>query len=154
MADPNVGMITPFIAMLLGMACGPSVAPTYWANYCKHFSVTLAMIVVIYYLADLHNGARMLGALGDFVAFIALIGSLFVISGGIHIDIRYSPSTTVAVVWLFCGAILSNFIGTTGASMLMIRPFISLYEGQRFLPHRVAVFVFTICNVGGVSKIS
>eukprot|EP00048_Salpingoeca_helianthica_P020612 m.7446 g.7446 ORF g.7446 m.7446 type:complete len:589 (+) comp5027_c0_seq1:129-1895(+) len=149
MAEPSPGMITPFFVFLLLIAGAPFVIGKFWAKHYHHVSFLFALIIIIYYLAALHKGARLLGALGDYYSFIALIGSLFVIAGGIHIDLRIPPSTRAAVLLLIFGAILANFIGTTGASMLLIRPFINLYKGE-MPPHRVVLFIFTVSNAGGM----
>ena len=75
----------------------------------------------------------MLLAGGDSVRFIALIGSLFVAASGIHIEVRSASTPLRNVAFLFAGSLIANFIGTTGASMLLIRPWIAL-NNDRFSP--------------------
>ncbi len=99
-------------------------------------------------MAVLHNPARMLTSLIEYIAFMALVGSLFVIAGGIHINMtgRSTPAANTGLLAL--GAILANVIGTTGASMLLIRPFLRINK-YRVAPFQVVLFIFIVSNIGG-----
>ena len=96
----------------------------------------------------LHGAPRMLLSLIQYLGFIALIGSLSFIAGGIHINMkgRSTPGCQYGVAG--AGALLANFIGTTGASMLLIRPFLQINK-QRVAPYHVVFFIFLINNIGG-----
>src|SRR5262249_30503462 len=84
----------------------------------------------------------------EYVQFIALIGSLFVVSGGIHINVKGEATPLANVVFLFIGAVTANVLGTTGASMLLIRPWLRMNK-YRVTGHHVVFFIFVVSNVGG-----
>ena len=96
----------------------------------------------------LENTHAPIHALFEYMSFIALIGSLFVVSGGILIEADLQSKPMINVGLLVFGAILANVIGTTGASMLLIRPFIRLNK-SRIKPFHVVFFIFIVSNVGG-----
>jgi Na+/H+ antiporter NhaD/arsenite permease-like protein len=84
----------------------------------------------------------------EYVSFIALIGSLFVVSGGIHINVKGEATPLANVFFLFVGAVIANLLGTTGASMLLIRPWLRMNK-YRVTAHHVVFFIFVVSNVGG-----
>src|SRR6266478_4658102 len=96
----------------------------------------------------MHNAPRMLTSLVEYAGFMALIGSLFVIAGGIHINMTGRSTPAVNTGMLALGALLANVIGTTGASMLLIRPFIRINR-FRAAPYQVVFFIFIVSNIGG-----
>jgi Na+/H+ antiporter NhaD/arsenite permease-like protein len=90
----------------------------------------------------------MLTTLVEYTGFMALVGSLFVIAGGIHINMTGRSTPAVNTGLLALGAILANIIGTTGASMLLIRPFLRINK-HRMAPFQVVLFIFIVSNIGG-----
>jgi len=84
----------------------------------------------------------------EYISFIALLSSLFVASGGIYIKIDRKATPFMNVLFLFFGAVISNIIGTTGASMLLIRPFIKMNQ-NRIKAYHVIFYIFLISNIGG-----
>jgi Na+/H+ antiporter NhaD/arsenite permease-like protein len=88
--------------------------------------------------------------LGEYVPFIILMFSLYVITGGIRIegDLNPRPSTNVALLTI--GGLLAGFIGTTGAAMLLIRPLLEANRGRKRVVHTVVFFIFVVCNCGGL----
>ena len=103
---------------------------------------------MIYYLFGLHAYDTVLHTAHEYVSFIALIGSLFVVAGGIHITVQGEATPAVNVLFLTIGAIISNVLGTTGASMLLIRPWIRMNR-YRITAHHIVFFIFIVSNVGG-----
>ncbi|MEM6298083.1 MAG: sodium:proton antiporter, partial [Bacteroidota bacterium] len=87
-------------------------------------------------------------ALAEYVQFIALVGSLYVASGGVLIKIDRRGEPYANVIILLVGAVIANFIGTTGASMLLIRPFMRLNR-KRIQAYHVVFFILIVSNVGG-----
>ena len=87
-------------------------------------------------------------ALAEYVQFIALLASLYIASGGIMIDIDKKATPMANVLLLLAGAVVSNLIGTTGASMLLIRPFIRLNK-TRIKAYHIIFFIFAVSNIGG-----
>ena len=138
----------PFVAQLLAIALMPFLAPHWWERNYPKVSVALGGIVALYYLIVLHGGMRLLVTLHEYGSFIILLASLFVVSGGIHIWIEGPSTPRRNTLFLLFGAILSNLIGTTGASMILIRPWIRMNK-HRFAEFHTVFFIFIISNVGG-----
>jgi Na+/H+ antiporter NhaD/arsenite permease-like protein len=111
-------------------------------------AISLGAVTVGYYLLALRQPGRVLDTGHEYFSFIALIGSLFVVSGGIHITIKGEATPRENVVFLLFGAITANFLGTTGASMLLIRPWLRMNK-YRVTAHHVVFFIFIVSNVGG-----
>jgi Na+/H+ antiporter NhaD/arsenite permease-like protein len=146
--SPHPLMVLPFVAMLLSIALMPLLIPKFWEHRFKAIAVGLGALSVAYYLLGLHAWGRILHVAGDYVSFIGFIGALFVVAGGIHIRVRGEAKPWVNVVFLLIGAFLSNLIGTTGASMLLIRPWIRMNK-YRFTHFHSVFFIFIVSNVGG-----
>jgi len=145
---PHPVMILPFGLMLLAIALMPYLHSHWWeANY-PMVAVSLAAITVIYYVLILGQSGRMLHVAHEYASFIALIGGLFVVAGGIHIRVKGLAQPSVNCVFLLIGAVLSNVIGTTGASMVLIRPWIRMNR-YRISGFHVVFFIFIVSNVGG-----
>src|SRR5512140_507693 len=145
---PNPWMILPFVVLLAAIAVVPFVDKKWWEAYYPHVAIGLGAITVVYYVAVLGNGARMLHSGQEYVSFIALIGSLFVVSGGIHIRIKGKSKPISNVALLVIGGVLSNLVGTPGASMILIRPYIRVNR-YRIKPYHVVFFIFVVSNMGG-----
>jgi Na+/H+ antiporter NhaD/arsenite permease-like protein len=109
----------------------------------------LGIIPVIYYFFVIQNGPRMIGTGLEYFSFIALIGSLFVVSGGIHIRIKGRATPVANVIILAVGAVISNLLGTTGASMVLIRPYIRTNK-YRISGYHIIFFIFIVSNIGGM----
>lgn len=146
--EPAGWSVIPFVLLLVMIATGPLFYAHFWHKYYPLVAAGLGAIVVAYYIFALHNIHQPLHSLAEYVSFIALIGSLFVASGGILIKVNMAGKPMVNVVLLILGAFIANIIGTTGASMLLIRPFIRLNEG-RVKPYHIVFFIFMVSNVGG-----
>jgi Na+/H+ antiporter NhaD/arsenite permease-like protein len=86
----------------------------------------------------------------DYFSFIVLLGALFIISGGIHITGEFAGTPLVNTIFLGIGALLANVIGTTGASMLLIRPYIRANHVRRHKAHLIVFFIFVISNTAGL----
>jgi Na+/H+ antiporter NhaD/arsenite permease-like protein len=141
-------MVAPCVILLLAIALMPFIHKHHWENHYPKVSIALGLITVMYYIVGLQNGPRMLTSMIEYVGFMALIGSLFVISGGIHINMTGRSTPTVNTGMLALGAILANLIGTTGASMLLIRPYLRINK-YRVAPYHVVFFIFIVSNIGG-----
>jgi Na+/H+ antiporter NhaD/arsenite permease-like protein len=147
-SDPNPWMILPFAVMLLAIACMPFIAAHWWEKNYPKVAVALGAITAGYYLFFLHNGGRLLEVAHEYASFMALIGSLYIVAGGIHITVKGEARPWVNGLFLFTGAVLANFIGTTGASMLLIRPWIRMNK-YRITAFHIVFFIFIVSNVGG-----
>lgn len=145
---PNPWMILPFVLLLGTIAVAPLLAPDWWRRHYPKVALGLGAITPGYYLFILGAPDRVLHMAHDYVSFIVLIGSLFVVSGGIHIKVKGEATPLANVVYLFIGAVLANLLGTTGAAMILIRPWIRMNK-YRVTAHHIAFFIFIVANVGG-----
>ena len=148
MVAPNPWMILPFALLLGTMALAPSLAGNWWSRHYPKIALALGAVTLGYYLFILQAPDRVLHVAHDYVSFIVLIGSLFVVSGGIHIHVKGEAAPLANVIFLFVGAVVANFLGTTGASMLLIRPWIRMNK-DRVTAHHIVFFIFIVSNVGG-----
>jgi len=145
---PNPWMILPFAVLLGTIALAPLLAGKWWLKHYPKVALALGAVTLCYYLFGLHAYTRVLHVAHEYVSFIALIGSLFVVSGGIHINVKGEATPMTNVLFLLFGAILANVLGTTGASMLLIRPWIRMNK-YRITAHHIVFFIFIVSNVGG-----
>lgn len=145
---PNPWMILPFGLLLGSIALGPLVAAKWWSKQYPKVSFVLGAITVTYYLLGLHASHAVLETGEEYIKFVALVGSLFVVSGGIHITVKGEGTPFANTLFLAFGAIIANVLGTTGASMLLIRPWIR-FNRYRITRHHIVFFIFIVSNVGG-----
>ncbi|WP_297336690.1 sodium:proton antiporter [Algoriphagus sp.] len=145
---PPGWLVIPFVALLLMIATGPLFYEHFWHHNYPKIAIGLAILVVLYYLFVLGNVHGPVHALAEYVQFIALLASLYVASGGILIEIDKKATPMANVSLLLIGSLVSNLIGTTGASMLLIRPFIRLNKGN-IQAYHVIFFIFMVSNIGG-----
>jgi len=143
----------PFAGLLLSIALMPLLAPVFWHH---HFGkVTAAWSLAFLGPFALFFGVPLAGAqlthalLAEYVPFIILLTALFTVAGGIHIrgNLHGAPGLNVAI--LAIGAVLASLMGTTGASMLLIRPLIRANDDRKHKAHVVVFFIFIVSNVGG-----
>jgi len=146
---PPVWTVIPFVLLLLMIATGPLFYSHFWEHNYPKISIALATLVAGFYGFFMDHGTHaLLHTLEEYISFIALIASLFIASGGILIKIEQRGRPIVNGGLLFFGAILADIIGTTGASMLLIRPYMRINEG-RLKPFHIVFFIFLVSNVGG-----
>jgi Na+/H+ antiporter NhaD/arsenite permease-like protein len=148
--EPNPWTILPFGLLLTLIALAPLFFPDWWLKQYPKVAFALAAVTLSYYLFALPNAAKstVMHTAKEYVSFIALIGSLFIVSGGIHITVKGEATPRANVVFLLVGALIANILGTTGASMLLIRPWLRLNK-YRITAHHVVFFIFIVSNVGG-----
>src|SRR5262249_3451582 len=145
-----VWSVAPFLVMLLSIAITPMVFPNGWdSNRNKALLSVLLSLPVLGVILPC-NPRLLLHSLLDYVSFSVLLGALFVISGGIHIKGEFAGTPLVNTVFLAIGALLSNVIGTTGASMLLIRPYIRANHVRRQKTHLIVFFIFVVSNTAGL----
>jgi Na+/H+ antiporter NhaD/arsenite permease-like protein len=153
-ADPNaLGLslplwsVLPFAALLLSIALFPVFAPGFWVRHFGKVSLAYGLPVAAYFLASAPR--ELLHLAMEYVSFIVLLAALFIVSGGILIrgTVRATPGLNCAI--LAIGALLSNALGTTGASMVLIRPLLRANAGRKRIAHVVIFFIFVVANIGG-----
>jgi Na+/H+ antiporter NhaD/arsenite permease-like protein len=145
---PPAWLIAPFVILLLCIALMPLFAAHFWEHHYPKVAVGLGMITACYYAFVLHDTHALWHVASEYISFMALVGSLFVISGGIKITVKGEATPMANTLFLAVGAVLANLIGTTGASMLLVRPWIRSNK-YRITAHHVVFFIFVVSNVGG-----
>jgi Na+/H+ antiporter NhaD/arsenite permease-like protein len=151
-----IGLL-PFIAILGSIALLPLLNKTrhWWENNLNRFFVAMlcAVATIVYMVAT--SGAESIGPMldhaimKDFIPFIILLFSLYVISGGIYLSGDLAASPKINTTFLAIGAGIASFIGTTGASMLLIRPLLKTNSQRKYKVHTIVIFIFLVSNIGG-----
>jgi Na+/H+ antiporter NhaD/arsenite permease-like protein len=141
-------MAAPFGILLAAIALAPLFFAEWWGRHYAKVALGLGAVVLSYYLIFLHAGPHVWHTTTEYFSFICLVGSLFVISGGIHINVKGEATPRVNVLFLLVGALIANVLGTTGASMLLVRPWLRMNK-YRLTGHHVLFFIFIVSNVGG-----
>ena len=145
-------LILPFGLLLLliaTMPLTPAKMKHWWEHHYPAVALGLGGLVSLYYFIEIPGGGGLIvHTVHEYFSFIALIGSLFVVAGGIHLKVKGGATPLENVVFLAVGAIVANLIGTTGASMVLIRPWIRMNK-VRISAFHVVFFIFVVSNVGG-----
>jgi Na+/H+ antiporter NhaD/arsenite permease-like protein len=151
MADFPAWTMLGFPALVLAIAVFPMVIPHYWEKRWFQITVTLlcTLPIVIYELTNARTVQVVEGGRG-YLAFVITLGALFTASGGVHLkgDIEATPRTNL--LFLLAGAVLASIIGTTGASMLLIRPLLKTNHQRDHRAHLVPFFILVVANAGGL----
>jgi Na+/H+ antiporter NhaD/arsenite permease-like protein len=145
--------VLPFVLYLLLIAALPLFLGRFWESNRNKLVLALgAGAPVVVYLLWRHpdGGAMLLETGREYVAFMALLGALFVISGGIYLRGTLAGTPAVNTAFLAVGAVLASLVGTTGASALLIRPLLRANEWRRHTRHIVIFFIFIVANGGGM----
>lgn len=139
--------IIPFVLILMSIAIVPLIDRHWWERKYPLVSFSLGLLVVLYYLFN-HNTSRLIHTALEYFSFISLLSSLFVVTGGILIHLKIRGTWLTNTIYLFLGALIANVIGTTGASILLIRPYLRM-NVNRLKSYHVVFFIFLISNMGG-----
>jgi len=142
-------LISPFFVLLICIALFPVLMPQKWHSLYKYISIGTGSLVALFYVFQLNEYAQPIEALSEYVSFISLLVLLYVASGGMYLFIDIPSNAISNVVFLFLAAICSNIIGTTGASILLIRPYMRLNR-FRLQAYHVVFFIFIVSNMGGM----
>lgn len=142
--------ILPFVGILLSIALLPLFAPHWW-----HFHRNQAAVAAIFGIPiGIYVGMRdlhfFLHTVTEFFSFIVLLAALFTISGGIYVTGNLLGTPRTNLTFLGLGALLANLIGTTGASMILIRPLIRANSERKRTAHIFVFFIFAVSNCGGL----
>lgn len=143
----------PFAGVLLSIALVPLVAPVFWHHHFGKISAAWALAFLLPFAAVVGPGvawASVIHALvAEYIPFIILLTALFTVAGGIFVrgNLHGSPALNTGLLGI--GAVLASFMGTTGASMLLIRPLIRANDNRKHQVHVVVFFIFIVSNIGG-----
>jgi len=143
--------MSPFVVLVLGMAVLPLVLPHAWEHrWFQALVVAACASPVVGYLVLHGQHHEVIHAVSGYVTFISTLGALFVAAGGVYAtgDLEATPRTNV--LFLLIGSLLASVIGTTGASMLLIRPFLRTNSQREHTAHLVPFFILAVANAGGI----
>lgn len=146
---PSAWMLWPFASLLVLTAVLPMNAPRLWEKLYPWAAGSLGAFVGLYYAFWTGHTELLQHTAGEYLSFITLVGSLYVVCGGIYVRVRGEATPGTNCVLLLCGAILSNVVGTTGASMLLVRPWIRMNK-YRITDFHIVFFIFIVSNFGGL----
>lgn len=141
----------PFAAMLLGIALLPVIVPRLWEHPAGPVALVIACLVTVLFTAAHAGDFRgLVHGFEEYIAFITLIAALYVTAGGIHISGNPRGTPIVNLTFLGIGAVAASLIGTTGASMLLIRPLLQANQERRHKRHIVILFILLVSNSAGL----
>lgn len=143
----------PFAGLLLSIALMPLLVPSFWHHHFGKVSAawTLAFFIpfAVMFGPSVAGVSLVHALVAEYIPFIILLTALFTVAGGIFIRGNLHGSPALNAGLLLIGAVLASFMGTTGASMLMIRPLIRANDNRKHSAHIVVFFIFIVSNVGG-----
>ncbi|MEI6025268.1 MAG: sodium:proton antiporter [Betaproteobacteria bacterium] len=143
----------PFAGMLLSIAIMPLALPQVWHHHFGKIAAGWALLLLVPFAltqgAGLTGGMLVHVILAEYIPFILLLTALFTVAGGIYVrgNLHGSPGLNTAIMGI--GAVLASFMGTTGASMLLIRPLIRANDNRKHVAHVIVFFIFIVSNAGG-----
>jgi Na+/H+ antiporter NhaD/arsenite permease-like protein len=142
----------PFLGILLSIALFPLFAPKIWHyNFGKisvFWSLLMAIPFLLVYKSEALHAILHIYLL-DYIPFIILLGALFTISGGLVVYGTPAGKPSVNTIMLLIGTLIASWVGTTGASMLLIRPVIRANKWRKHKAHIIIFFIFLVSNIGG-----
>ncbi|HEX2957664.1 MAG TPA: sodium:proton antiporter [Chitinispirillaceae bacterium] len=137
-----------FIGLLLCIAIIPLINGDWWGKYFGFVSIGLAIPAA--FIVCFTDWTLLLHVLQEYISFIILLGSLFIIAGGIVIRVGAQGTPMLNTVFLLIGSIFASLIGTTGASMVLLRPLIRSNKWRKHVVHIYIFFIFMVSNIGGL----
>lgn len=149
----SLAFCIPFIGLLLSVAVFPIIAGEWWEKNEKWMVVIWSLLFLIPFWIR-YGFSTMFESLtetvvGDYFTFIILLLGLFCVAGNISIEGNLKGSPKVNLIMLLIGTLLSSWVGTTGASMIMIRPIIKANKWRKNKMHIIIFFIFLVSNIGG-----
>jgi Na+/H+ antiporter NhaD/arsenite permease-like protein len=142
----------PFVGILLSIALFPLLAPRFWHHHFGKISAFWGLSLAVPFLL-MYGGEAMLEIihiyLADYVPFIILLWALYTVAGGILVSGSFAGSPLVNTGMLLFGTVIASWVGTTGAAMLLIRPFLRANAWRKKRTYQVVFFIFLVCNIGG-----
>jgi Na+/H+ antiporter NhaD/arsenite permease-like protein len=143
----------PFAGILLSIALCPLLTPQFWHHHFGKVAAFWALCFLVPFAVifglGAAGGALVHALLAEYIPFVILLTALFTVSGGIYIkgNLHGSPLLNTSILGI--GAIAASFMGTTGASMLLIRPLIRANDNRQHKIHVFVFFIFIVSNAGG-----
>ena len=142
-------MTLPFIGLLLSIAVLPLVAHKFWKHLKNQAFISILFSIPVIWVYLRYAPHTLTQSLEEYISFLILLGSLFVASGGIRLEGGFRSTALANTLLLAAGAVLANFVGTTGASMILIRPLLQANAHRKRQAHLPIFFIFLVSNIGG-----
>ena len=143
----------PFAGILLSIALLPLLVPIFWHHHfgkvTAAWSLAFLLPFAVVFGPGMATASFMHALLAEYIPFVILLTALFTVAGGIYIRGNLHGTPALNTIILAIGAVLASFMGTTGASMLLIRPLIRANDNRKHTAHVVVFFIFIVSNVGG-----
>jgi Na+/H+ antiporter NhaD/arsenite permease-like protein len=149
---PRIETAIPFIGVLLSIAFCPLLIPNLWKRFENLILIAWSASSLWLCLLSIGRDTTILltdTLIREYIPFITLVSTLFIISNGIDLKINVRASTMGNIIILGCGEILANFIGTTGTAILLLRPLLEVNKHRKNNVHTVIFFIFLVSNIGG-----
>jgi Na+/H+ antiporter NhaD/arsenite permease-like protein len=145
--------VLPFAGILLSIALLPLLTPSLWHHHFGKISAFWALCFILPFALRDDSGATahvlLEVALHEYIPFIILLLALFTVAGGVRITGNLNGSPSLNTAMLLVGTVIASWMGTTGASMLLIRPLIRANDNRKHNVHVVVFFIFLVSNIGG-----
>ncbi len=143
----------PFAGILLSIALMPLLMPIFWHHHfgkvTAAWSLAFLLPFAMVFGPGMATASFMHALLAEYIPFVILLTALFTVAGGIYIRGNLHGTPALNAIILMIGAVLASFMGTTGASMLLIRPLIRANDNRKHTAHVVIFFIFIVSNAGG-----
>ena len=143
----------PFAGLLLSIALLPLIGPSFWHHHFGKITAAWALALLLPWAwtfgmaAAAHSVVH--ATLDEYLPFILLLTALYTVAGGIHMRGQWQGSAALNTALLAVGAVLASIMGTTGASMLLVRPLLRANQGRKHQTHVLVFFIFIVANAGG-----
>jgi Na+/H+ antiporter NhaD/arsenite permease-like protein len=142
--------VVPFLVMLLAIAVCPLLVPHWWESNRNKIVVACVLGLPVIGVYALRHPHVLLETAEEYISFMLLLTALYVIAGGIRLSGDLEATPLVNTTFLATGSVLASFLGTTGASMLLIRPVLQTNRQRTRITHTVIFFIFLVSNIGGL----
>jgi Na+/H+ antiporter NhaD/arsenite permease-like protein len=142
--------VVPFVLMLLAIAVCPLWISHWWESNRNKLLVACVLGLPVVGLYAVRHPHALLETAEEYASFILLLTALYVIAGGIRLNGDLEATPLVNTTFLAAGSVLASVLGTTGASMLLIRPVLQTNRQRTHITHTVVFFIFLVSNIGGV----
>jgi Na+/H+ antiporter NhaD/arsenite permease-like protein len=143
--------LLPFVGLVLSMAVLPLLARHWWERrWFQALVVAICTLPIVVFLYEQGHAGALGHAVAGYVTFIATLGALYVAAGGVFANADWKATPAVNVAFLLIGSLLASVIGTTGASVLMIRPLLRTNQQRKHTGHLVPFFILAVANAGGL----
>ncbi|MGC9017053.1 MAG: sodium:proton antiporter [Caldimicrobium sp.] len=144
--------VLPFVGILLSIALFPLVLPRFWQKHFGKITLFWALLSILplLYLFPIETLHEILHTLlAEYIPFILLISSLYIISGNIYLHGNFSGTPLFNIIYLFISTFLASLMGTSGASVVLVRPLIRANAWRKNTAHVFIFFIFLVSNIGG-----